>query len=206
MATLGLIVVGDFALATGCDQHVKFVTSMLGRAGQSLAWAWFIPADRVQLASALHEAWQRPHVVACFGGLGNGVDDSVRLTIKALQTGREQVGLSCHAQSESDGVLTCANTTFFPGHPEQSHAAFERWWLSQPFDADAPATERVLWALPESTHAVDARRKVKAGYPTVTQRLTAAGDGDVMLTFTGPSKGKVQGARKALQRALTVTG
>lgn len=206
MASLGLIVVGDFALATGGDQHVKFVASVLGKTGRSLAWAWFIPADRVQLASALHEAWRRAHTVACFGGLGHGVDDCVRVTINALQLGREQMGLSRHAAAEGDGVVTCANTQFFSGHPDKAHTAFERWWLSQTLDAEAPATERVRWTLPESTHAAAARRKVKADYPTVAQRLTAASDGEVMLTFTGTSKGKAQGARKALQRALAANG
>ena len=202
--SLGLIVVGDFALATGADKHVSFAASLLGKTGQSLAFAWFIPADRVQLAGALYEAWQRPHAVACFGGLGSGVDDSVRVTISALQMGRDEVGLVRHAVAESDGVVTCANTAFFPGQPEPAHAAFERWWLSQmqTIAAPTPATERVRWALPESPRAADARRKIKTDYPTVVQRLTAAGNGDVMLTFTGMSKGKTQSARKALQRAL----
>lgn len=199
---LGLIVVGDFALAAGSDKHVAFAASIVGKTGLSLAFAWLIPADRVQLASALYEAWRRPHAVACFGGLGSRVDDCVRVTISALQMGREQVGLSRHAQAESHGVLTCANAAFFSGHPEHAHAPFERWWLSQMLDAQAPATERVRWVLPESTHAADARRKVKADYPTVLQRLTAASDGQVMLTFTAASKGKAQGARKALQRSL----
>ena len=199
---LGLIVVGDFALATGADKHVAFVASVLGKTGSSLVFAWFIPADRVQLASALHEAWQRRHPVACFGGLGCGVDDCVRLTINALQLGRDQVGLSRHAAAESGGIVRCANTHFFSGHPDSAHVAFERWWLSQTRDEEAPAIERVRWALPESAHAAAARRKVKADYPTVAQRLTAANDGEVMLTFTGTSKGKAQGARKALQRAL----
>ena len=199
---LGLIVVGDYALATGADRHVAFAASVLGKSGRSLAFAWFIPADRVQLASALHEAWQRPHAVACFGGLGHGIDDSVRATINALQLGREQVGLPRHAEAVCDGVVKCANTHFFSGHPDKSHAAFERWWLSQTLGAAALATECVRWTLPESTHAADARRKVKADYPTVAQRLTAASDGEVMLTLTGTSKGKAQGARKALQHAL----
>lgn len=203
--SLGLIVVGDYALATGADRHVAFAAALLGKTGRSLAFAWFIPADRVQLASALHEAWQRPHAVACFGGLGHGSDDSVRVTINALQIGREQVGLSRHAQAESDGVVTCANTHFFSGHPDKAHAAFEHWWRSQPLAGEALATEQVRWTLPESTDAADARRKVKADFPTVVQRLTAASDGSVMLTFTGTSKGKAQGARKALQRALAAS-
>ena len=206
MGSLGLIVVGDYALATGADQHVAFAASVLGKANQSLAWAWLIPADRVQLASALHEAWQRQHAVACFGGLGRGIDDCVQITINALQIGREQVGLPRHSETEIDGITTCANIAFFPGNPEKAHAAFERWWLTRALadNGDALPTERIRWTLPESTHAVDARRKVKSDYPAVAQRLTAAGDGDgeVMLTFTGTSKGKVQGARKALQRAL----
>ena len=205
VGSLGLIVVGDYALATGADRHVAFAASVLGKSGRALAFAWFVPADRVQLASALHEAWQRPHAVACFGGLGNGIDDSVRTTINALQLGREQVGLSRHAQAESDGVVQCANTHFFSGHPDKAHAAFAHWWRSQPLAHEALATEHVRWTLPESTHAADARRKVKADYPSVAQRLTAASDGDVMLTFTGTSKGKTQGARKALQRAMAAS-
>lgn len=206
MASLGLIVVGDFALATGRDQHVKFVASLLGPSGQSLAWAWFIPADRVQLASAFHEAWQRPHPVACFGGLGNGVDDSVRLTLKALQLGRVQVGLARHTETATEGVVSCANIAFFSGRSEPGHVNFERWWRLQVSDAAALVMERVRWSLPESNQAIEARRKVKADYPAVSQRITAAGDGEVMLTFTGPSKSKVQGARKALQRAMAITG
>lgn len=208
MGSLGLIVVGDYALATGADRHVAFAASVVGKANQSLAWAWVIPADRVQLASALHEAWQRPLAVACFGGLGNGVDDCVRVTINALQLGREQVGLSRHPETEIDGLRTCANIAFFPGHPIRAHAAFERWWGAVRLTANgyAVATERIHWTLPESTHAVEARRKVKSDYPEVAQRLTAASDGEVMLTFTGTSKGKAQGARKALQRALAARG
>ena len=203
-ARLGLIVVGDYALATGRDQHVGFVGSVLGKTGRALVWAWMIPADRVQLASALHEAWQRPHAVACFGGLGHGVDDCVPVTVSALQAGRERVGLTRHPETESTGMATCANVAFFSGHPDKAHAAFERWWgaLVRAESGDTLATERVRWSLPESTHAVAARRSVKADYPTVVQRLTAAGEGDIMLTFTGTSKGKAQRARKALQRAL----
>ena len=65
---LGLIVVGDYALATGADRHVPFAASLLGRASLALDWAWLIPASRIQLAAALHEAWQRPHPVACLVG------------------------------------------------------------------------------------------------------------------------------------------
>ena len=97
MGLLGLIVVGDYALATGADRHIAFAASVLGKKNHTLAWAWFVPADRVQLASVLHEAWQRPHAVACFGGLGTGIDDVVQVTVKALQMGREQVGLVRHA-------------------------------------------------------------------------------------------------------------
>ncbi len=205
--SLGLIVVGDYALATGADRHVAFASSILGKTGQSLAWAWFIPADRVQLASALHEAWQRPHAVACFGGLGRGVDDCVRVTLSALQTGREQLGLARHPMSDGHDILACANTVFFSGRPQTAQAAFERWWNARARDAsaDASTTERVHWRLPESPEAADARRSVRTAYPTVTQRLTAGADnaeGEVMLAFTGTSKGKTQAARKALQRAL----
>ena len=204
MASLGLIVVGDYALATGADRHVSFAASVLGKTNQTLAWVWFVPADRVQLASALHEAWQRPHPVACFGGLGNGIDDVVRVTVKALQIGREQVGLARHAESVVEDALTFANVSFFSGRPEKAHSRFEQWWLAHAASGDmsAMATERVRWTLPETPVAAEARRSAKSRYPTVIQRLTHAGEGEVMLTFTGTSKGKVQGARKALQRAL----
>ena len=198
--------VGDFALATGCDHHVKFVASLLGKAGQLPAWAWFIPADRVQLASALHEAWQRRHAVACFGGLGDGVDDCVRVTVNALQMGREQVGLPRLAEGETEGVLTCANVRFFAGHPGKAHPAFERWWRYSSSVEDTLAREQVRWPLPESSQAVRARRKVKTDFPAVAQHLTGAADGAVMLTFRATSRGKAQGARKALQRALMPGG
>ena len=208
MGSLGLIVVGDYALATGADRHVAFAASVLGSVNQSLAWTWLIPADRVQLASALCEAWQRPHAVACFGGLGEGVDDCVRVTMNALQVGREQVGLSRRSETEIEGIATCANIAFFPGSPEKAHPAFARWWGSavRAVNGAALAIERIRWALPESRHAVDARRKVKSDFPTVAQRLTVAGDGEIMLSFTGTSKAKAQGARKALQRELSRTG
>lgn len=203
-AALGLIVVGDYALATGRDQHVGFVGSILGTKGHALAWAWMIPADRVQLASALHEALQRPHAVACFGGFGAGIDDCVNVTLSGLQTGREQVGLSRHVETRVAGTAMCGNVAFFSGHPAKAHSAFELWWATYAHDvnANAQVTERIGWTLPESDQASDARRKIKAQYPSVRQRLIAGGDGEVMLTFIGMSKGKAQGARKALQRAL----
>ncbi|MEO7254754.1 MAG: hypothetical protein ABIZ64_11030, partial [Casimicrobium sp.] len=120
----------------------------------------------------------------------------------ALQSGREQIGLARHVDIEREDILTCANTAFFPGHPDKAHASFERWWHSQAADIDTQVTERVRWPLPESTLAADARRKVKADYPEVAQRLTPSSDGEVMLTFTATSKGKAQGARKALQRTM----
>ena len=210
VGVLGLIVVGDYALATGADRHVAFVASVLGRSHLALSWVAFVPADRVQLASALYEAWQRPHPVACFGGLGNGIDDVVRVTVNALQAGREQVGLIRHTEIAVEGRLQCANVSFFSGHPERAHFKFERWWRSHIAVDDADAlggaearfTERIRWTLPETGVAADARRKAKSAYPTVIQRLTQASAGEIMLTFSGASKGKAQGARKTLQRAL----
>ena len=210
IGSLGLIVVGDYALATGMDRHVAFVASVLGKSSQTLTWAWLVPSDRVQLASALHEAWQRPHAVACLGGLGTGVDDVVHATVSALQTGREQIGLARHAEHQVDGVFVCANVAFFSGHPVRAHQAIERWWLSCETAGDsgsqvnALARERIRWALPESVEALDARRKIKLAFPAVAQHLTSAGNGEVMLTFTASSKGKAQGARKALQRAMNI--
>jgi len=206
VASPGLIVAGDFALATGADQHVAFVASILARSNQALAWAWFVPADRVQIAAALHEAWQRPHPVACFGGLGSGIDDRVRATVASLQAGREAVGLSRHAESGDNDTFSCGNITFFGGNPKISHAVFERWFdarLSfQAASQEATATERVRWELPESAAASNARRLAKQAFPAVAQRLIAGADGEVALIFEGPSKGKTQSARKVLQREL----
>jgi hypothetical protein len=50
--------------------------------------------------------------------------------------------------------------------------------------------------------ATDARRATKQAFPAVGQRLIAATDDTLALSFTGPSKGKVQAARKHLQREL----
>ncbi len=197
---------GDFALATGADQHVAFIASTLAKSNRALAWAWFVPADRVQIAAVLHEAWQRPHPVACFGGLGDGIDDHVRATVASLQAGREAVGLPRHTEQAGDDMFSCGNIAFFSGNPKISHAVFERW-----FDVQlaltaasnlATATERVRWELPESAAASNARRLAKQAFPAVAQRLIAGADGEVALIFEGPSKGKTQSARKVLQREL----
>ena len=203
---LGLIVVGDYALATGADRHVAFAASLLGRTAQALEWAWLIPAQRIQLAAALHEAWQRPHLVACFGGLGDATDDHVRVTIEALQRGRDQLGLVRHVAQTDVAALQVANVAFFPGDPVRAHDAFARWWqcsLAAPgADENELAIELLRWALPESAASAQARQKNKIKHPMVLQRLIATAEGDAALRLSGTSKGKVQAARKALQAAL----
>jgi hypothetical protein len=208
--SLGLIVVGDFALATGEDRHVKFVATLLGKTAHSLSWAWLIPASRVAIASALFEAFQRPHPVACFGGLGTGVDDPVYATLAALQQGLEQVGKPRHLEERSACCTQVGNVVFFRGHPEQSHANFSQWWaqalaLTASQAEPADAAESVRWQVPETPLSRDARRLVKTHYPQVQQRLLSANDGNVALSLRGASKGKVQAARKALQAALKKT-
>ena len=205
---LGLIVVGDYALATGADRHVAFAATLLGRTAHTLEWAWLIPADRVQLAAALHEAWQRPHAVACFGGLGAGVDDHTRATVEALQRGRDEVGLPHRLVDSDAAVMQVGNVAFFPGDPARAHDLFAQWWQSLLEDdaanGGALASEEVLWAMPESAASALARRHVKAKHPWVAQRLIASSDGEIALRLTGGSKGKVQAARKALQAAIRV--
>ncbi len=197
---------GDFALATGADRHVGFAASLLAETGRALNWAWLLPADRVQIAAALQEAWLRPHAVACFGGLGTGVDDHVRATLAALQSGRDTVGLPRHPDRIHDGVMECANIAFFPGAPALAHHLFERWLRSASPDAGADvadgATERIRWQLPESPLAAHARRVARQAYPMVLQRLIGGRNGEVMLAFEGASRGKTQSARKLLQREI----
>lgn len=203
---LGLIVVGDYALATGADRHVAFAASILGRTAHALEWAWLIPGNRIQLAAALHEAWLRPHPVACFGGLGSAIDDHVLATVEALQRGREQVGLVRHVAQADEAVPQVGNVAFFSGDPSRAHDAFTRWWqrslAARGADESEPAIELVRWALPESAASVQARQKSKIKHPMVLQRLIATADDGVALRLSGTSKGKVQAARKALQAAL----
>lgn len=203
MSSLGLIVTGDYALATGADRHIAFAASQLARTGQALAFAWFVPADRVQIAAAFAEAWQRPQRVACFGGLGAGVDDHVRATVAALQVGREQVGLPRHAESLEEGAVSCGNLSFFPGAPAVAHPMFERWWARVGVVQAGAASESIRWTLPESALGAVARNDLKAEFPLIAQRITGHAGGGVALTLTGPSKGKVQQARKALQHRLS---
>lgn len=206
--TLGLIVVGDYALATGADRHVAYASAQVAATANTLAWAWMIPADRVQLAAALLEAWQRPHVVACFGGLGTGVDDHTHAVIEALQRGRDEVGAKRHSVTHIENGLQVGNLAFFGGDPARSHAPFARWWrLSSSRESGAgetQATELVRWQLPEPASSVAARQAVKAKYPLISQRIIAAAGagGGVALRLSGASKGRVQAARKALQAAL----
>ncbi len=206
MAALGLIVVGDYALATGADSHVALAASLLARTSHAVSWAWLIPADRVQLAAALFEAWQRPHPVACFGGLGHGMDDSVQDTIEALQCGRDAVGAPRHVVRSDSTVMQVGNIAFFHGQPARAYDVFAQWWQSLVATADASegavATELLRWALPESAASTHARRQAKRKHPAVLQRVIAAAGGDVSLRLSGASKSKVQAARKALQAAL----
>ena len=203
---LGVIVVGDYALATGADRHVAFAASLLGRTAHALEWAWLIPANRIQLAAALHEAWQRPHPVACFGGLGDGVDDHTRATVEALQRGRDEVGLPRHAEHVQAGVMQVGNVAFFCGDPARAHDLFAQGWQTllamQAGDDGALASEQVRWCLPEDASSARARQQTKAKHPVVSQRVVAAAEGAVALRLSGISKGKVQAARKALQAAL----
>lgn len=205
---LGLIVVGDYALATGADRHVAFAGSTLARTGHALEWAWLIPANRIQLAAALHEAWQRPHPIACFGGLGTAIDDHVRVTIEALQRGRDELGLPRHVAQTDVAVMQVGNVAFFSGDPVRAHDAFAHWWqrslAARSADQEALAIEQIGWALPESAPSVHARQKNKIKHPMVLQRLIATAEGGVALRLSGTSKGKVQAARKALQAALKV--
>lgn len=204
--TLGLIVVGDYALASGADRHVTFAASVLGRTSQALEWAWLIPASRVHLAAALHEAWQRPHPVACFGGLGNGVDDHTLATVHALQRGRDEVGAPRHVEQTDAAVMRVGNVAFFPGDPAHAHALFAGWWqawLATCGEQEgALANEQLRWAMPESPALAHARQQVKAQHPAVTQRVIAAAKGAVALRLSASSKGKAQAARKALQATL----
>ena len=205
---LGLIVVGDYALATGADRHVAFAASLLARTQRAIAWAWLIPADRIQLAAALHEAWQRPLPVACFGGLGDAVDDHTRATVEALQQGRDEVGLPRYLAQTDAAVMQVGNVAFFHGDPVRAHDLFAQWWQSLPAtgrdEEAALASEQVRWTLPEAPLSVQARRHARIKHPLVSQRLIAAADGDLALRLSGTSKGKVQAARKALQAALKV--
>ena len=212
--SLGVIVAGDFALATGADRHLAFVANELGKTGRAIACAWIVPGDRVTLAATLHEAWQRPYPVVCFGGLGDGVDDHMRVTLAALQIGREAVGLHRLDQSDSEthsgidvdtgGFVQCGNVACFHGDPAVAHPAF-RLWLRRQAAGDAAetlATEQVRWTLPESLSAAAARRATRQAFPMVAQRLLPSPDGALTLSFCGLSKGKVQRARKMLQREL----
>lgn len=203
---LGLILVGDYALATGEDRHVAFAASLLAKTSHSLAWVWMLPAGRVQIAAALAEAWQRPHPVACFGGLGEGVDDHVLATVAALQQGRDEVGLPRYALLAKGALIQVGNIALFRGEPTRAHETFAQWWQGVLAAADPPeaacAVENLPWRLPESGSTLLARRHIKTKFPQVGQKVVASPDSGVMLQLTASSRSKVQAARKALQAAL----
>lgn len=205
---LGVIIAGDFALVTGADRHLPFLTRELAAStggAARVAWAWLVPADPVAIAAALHEAWLRPQLVACFGGLGEGSDDHVRAALAALQAGRIEVGLAPHVASAADGVVSAGNIACFSGHPDRAHPRFRDWWRAQAGMRDAVAeavTETLPWPLPESALRQAARSTVARAHPQVRQHIGAAADGAPRLVFTAGSRGKAQAARKALQRLL----
>ncbi len=209
----GLLVVGDYALATGADSHVAHVAQRLASARVAIASVSMIPADRIALAAAIHRAWTHCDWVVSFGGLGDASDDHVRATVAALQTGRVDVGLPRLPERLGDGFLECGNVVFFPGRPDHAHPAFDAWLAALQVRGDksdlgtgqeknSEATEFVGWTLPESAQTALARATVKRDYPAVMQRVMSAGDGRVTLRFTGASRSRTQAARKALQRLL----
>ena len=209
----GLLVVGDYALATGADSHVAHVAQRLAPARVAIASVSMIPADRIALAAAIHRAWTHCDWVVSFGGLGDASDDHVRATVAALQAGRVDVGLPRLPERLGDGFLECGNVVFFPGRPDRAHPAFDAWLaalhvrgdksdLAPGQEKNSEATEFVGWTLPESAQTALARATVKRDYPAVMQRVMSAGDGRVTLRFTGASRSRTQAARKALQRLL----
>ncbi len=207
---VGLLLVGDYSLATGTDLHVKHVGRVLAASDVALAWVSMIPADRVAIAAAIDRAWQHPDWVLSFGGLGAASDDHVRATVAALQCGREDVGLPRWRSRTGDGFMECGNVVFFAGHPDRAHPAFRAWFTETQANKGTPsaANEReiISWTLPETAQAVAARAQVKRDFPAVMQRILPAGDGRVKLCLTGMSKGRTQAARKSLQRALQAPG
>lgn len=209
----GLLVVGDYALATGADSHVAHVAQRLALARIAIASVSMIPANRIALAAAIHRAWTHCDWVISFGGLGAASDDHVHATIAALQAGRVEVGLPRLLERTGEGFVECGNTVFFSGHPDRAHPAFDAWLAALHVRGDtsdpatgqeknSEATEFVGWTLPESAQTASARATVKRDYPAVMQRVMSAGDGRVTLRFTGASRGRTQAARKALQRLL----
>lgn len=134
------------------------------------------------------------------------MDDHVRMTIAALQRGRETVGLARYAECISGDVMACGNVAFFPGSPAAAHPAFAHWLRSGDRAAEEKAAEGVIermrWQLPESPQAASARRAAREAYPMVMQRLIGGSNGEVMLALEGPSRGKTQSARKLVQRKL----
>lgn len=207
MDRLRLLVLGDFALATGSDLHVRHVAQALAARGNAVDAVSFVPSDRVAIAAVVQAAWQFPGVVVSFGSLGADSDDHVRATVAALQDGREEVGLARLPERSGTGFLECGNIVFFHGSPERAHAVFDAWFAERvngpSGGGSADAREVIAWQLPESAAAKAARATVKHEFPNVIQRIVPAGAGRLHLSFTGASKGRTQAARKALQRLLS---
>lgn len=211
----GLMVIGDYALATGADSHVAHVGQRLVRTGGALAWVSMIPADRIALAAAIHRAWTHSDWVIALGGLGGDSDDHVRVTVDALQSGRVDVGLPSLPERVGHGFVECGNLVFFSGHPDRAHPALDAWLEALPsrsergdhhsLESHVNATEFISWALPETDQSAAARARVKHDYPAVLQRVLPAGEGRVSLRLTGPSKSRTQAARKALQRMMVAS-
>jgi len=207
--SLGVIVVGDYAVSVGADAHVPFVRAALAAAGGGwrIAWAWLVAADPVAVAAALHEAQTRPHPVVCFGGLGDGCDDHVRAALAALERGRADVGLPARALADAgQGALTWGNVTCFAGSPERAHPAFRAWWqtaLTDTQSAGNTVRESIRWCLPESALHRKARCDAARRHSDVRQYLATMPDGTPALVFVAPSRGKAQAARKAVQAQIT---
>ncbi|MBL8311249.1 MAG: hypothetical protein JNL19_12545 [Burkholderiales bacterium] len=204
MNRLGLLIVGDYALATGEDRHLSAVSRALAADSAALEFATLVPADPVAIAAALHDALQRPHPVACFGGFGQQSDDFVCASMEALQQGRAEVGLPPWPEATVAGVRQVGSVALLPGQPARAHGKFLAWWqvVRGTLAESTLPSEHVPWSLPATPRADAARRALRIEHPLVRQRLVPDAQGGVRLQLTGPSRGKTEAARKALQRLL----
>jgi molybdopterin-biosynthesis enzyme MoeA-like protein len=111
----GLFVIGDEILSgKRSDRHLAKVIELLRTRGLTLAWAHYLPDERVSLTEAFGRSLAGPDVVFSCGGIGSTPDDHTRQAVAAA-LGRKLV---LHPEAATLIAARCAQL----GQPDMTTA------------------------------------------------------------------------------------
>ncbi len=212
----GLVLIGDWVLATGQDALAGALIALLGPGAR---WRFIeaSPADPAAIAEVLSRAQRRPFTVIVAGGLGSGVDDWTWVVLEALARGQAQMlgqkqsqPTSLHVEHER--AYEHGNLLLLPGSPERALSAFRAWFEQQAApttgsisNSATPTQQHVLipWTLPESEQQRQARRYLFERHPEVLQGIVRGRHPDELaLELTASSRSRLDKAVRFLRAQM----